>query len=85
MASSPSPVLGRLVGPYRILDEIGSGGMGTVYRAKVEGKVADLPKDTVVALKIVHPHLLKVHGFFKRFLREGEVGKCHRSANVVQT
>ena len=38
---------GRDVGPYRVLDEIGGGGMGTVYRAEVVGRVGDLEPGAV--------------------------------------
>ncbi len=45
---SPMPSLeGRMVGPYRILEEIGHGGMGAVYRAERD----DVDKQ--VALKLV--------------------------------
>ena len=37
------------------------------------------------ALKIVHPHLLDTPGFFKRFLREAEIGKTVVHPNVVRT
>jgi tetratricopeptide (TPR) repeat protein len=51
--------------------------MGKVYRATgPEGPVA---------LKIVHPHLLETPGFFKRFLREAEIGRRVEHANVVRT
>jgi serine/threonine protein kinase/tetratricopeptide (TPR) repeat protein len=65
------------LGPYRILSELGTGGMGTVYRA--EGPNGD------VAVKVLHPHLLRSPGFFKRFLREAEIGKKVRHENVVRT
>jgi len=76
---------GKEVGPYRVIDEIGAGGMGTVYLAEVVGRVADLEPGTTVALKVVHPHLLRTQGYFKRFLREGEIGKRVRHPNVVAT
>jgi serine/threonine protein kinase/tetratricopeptide (TPR) repeat protein len=70
-------VIGQQLGPYTIEAELGSGGMGTVYRAQ--------GPDGTVALKVVHPHLLATPGFFKRFLREAEIGKAVRHENVVRT
>ncbi|MHC4974855.1 MAG: serine/threonine protein kinase [Planctomycetota bacterium] len=70
-------MIDQTLGPYTIEAELGSGGMGRVYRAAgPEGPVA---------LKIVHPHLLETPGFFKRFLREAEIGKKVRHENVVRT
>ncbi len=37
-----------------------------------------------VALKVIHPHLLETPGFFKRFLREAEIGKAVEQDNVVR-
>ncbi len=68
------------IGPYRVLERIGSGGMGTVYAAVR----ADDP-DITVALKVVHPHLLARPGFFKRFLREAQMGRRVEHENVVRT
>ncbi len=76
---------GAEVGRYRVIAEIGAGGMGAVYRAEVTERVAGLEVGQIVALKVVHPHLLNIPGFFKRFLREGEVGKRIRHPNVVAT
>jgi len=74
------PWLGGTIAGKYVLDElVGVGGMGRVYRA--EQKVLN----RTVAVKIIHPHLLKMQGFFKRFLREGEVGKKIRHPNVVAT
>ena len=73
------------VGGYRLVREIGSGGMGTVYLAEATRKTSRLERDTKVALKIVHPHLLKTPGFFKRFQREAEAGRAVRHPNVVRT
>jgi serine/threonine-protein kinase len=68
---------GADLGPYRIDRELGSGGMGKVYAAT--------GADGAVALKIVHPHLLEMPGFFKRFLREAQLGQSIRHENVVRT
>ncbi|MHC4973898.1 MAG: serine/threonine-protein kinase [Planctomycetota bacterium] len=73
------------LGPYRLQDELGSGGMGTVYLAKTVGDAPGLDQGQRVALKLVHPQLLSTPGFFKRFLREAEVGKRIRHENVVRT
>src|SRR5262245_51681088 len=76
---------GELLGPYRLHRELGSGGMGSVYLAAVEGDAPGLAQGTKVAVKVVHPHLLATPGFFKRFLREAEIGKAVRHENVVRT
>ncbi len=78
-------MIGQRLGPYRIDRELGSGGMGTVYAAVVEGRCPGLATGTHVALKVVHPHLLETPGFFKRFLREAEIGKAVVHENVVRT
>jgi serine/threonine protein kinase len=41
--------------------------------------------DGVVALKVVHPHLLETPGFFERFMREAHIGQSVLHANVVRT
>jgi tetratricopeptide (TPR) repeat protein len=73
------------LGPYRLDRELGAGGMGKVWRAEVVGRVAGLDAGRAVALKLVHPHLLETPGFFKRFLREAEIGKAIVHENVVRT
>jgi serine/threonine protein kinase/predicted ATPase len=73
------------LGPYRLDRELGAGGMGKVFAARVEGRVPGLDVGAVVALKVVHPHLLETPGFFKRFLREAEIGESVVHENVVRT
>jgi serine/threonine protein kinase/tetratricopeptide (TPR) repeat protein len=73
------------IGPYRLVRELGSGGMGRVYHAVCERRVAGLHEGEDVALKVVHAHLVETEGFFKRFLREAEIGKKVRHPNVVRT
>jgi len=45
----PSPAIGLMLGPYRLLAEIGSGGMGTVFLAER----ADAEFDRQVAIKLI--------------------------------
>ncbi len=78
-------MLGESLGPYRIEKELGSGGMGKVYAATVTGRCPGLEDGARVALKVVHPHLLEQEGFFRRFLREAEIGASVHHPNVVRT
>jgi eukaryotic-like serine/threonine-protein kinase len=50
-ASSAARLIGKAVGPWRILDVVGSGGMGVVYRAER----ADAAFRRHAALKVVRP------------------------------
>lgn len=54
------------LGKYRILEEIGRGGFGAVYRA------VDTTLDRMVALKVLAPHLVWHPEFVERFRREGQ-------------
>jgi len=64
MASSPGPIAGRTLGHYRILEQIGAGGMGVVYRAHDERLERD------VALKVLPPGVLADESARKRFRTE---------------
>ncbi len=76
---------GERIGHFVLEAELGSGGMGKVYRARVGGRVPGLAEGETVALKILHPHLLERPGCFRRFLREAEAGQTVRHPNVVRT
>jgi tetratricopeptide (TPR) repeat protein len=75
--STAAWLVGRTLGRWRLVSVLGSGGMGTVFLAE-DGT-------TRAAVKVVHEHLLARRGFFKRFLREAEIGRHVRHANVVAT
>jgi eukaryotic-like serine/threonine-protein kinase len=49
---------------YRIINELGAGGMGTVYKAE------DLLMGRIIALKVVSPHLTAKASVVARFRRE---------------
>ena len=56
----------RKLEKYEVLDEIGHGGMATVYRAR------DSSLDRFVALKVLHPHLQRTTEARARFTREAK-------------
>ena len=68
---------GERVGPYEIVEPLGSGGMGTVYRAEH----AVLRRR--VALKVLSDHLLSDPAFVQRFEREGRALAQLRHPHVV--
>lgn len=59
------------IGRYEVKDKVGSGGMATVYRA-VQTGIGGFK--SLVAIKILHPHLAQDPQFKKMFLEEARVG-----------
>ncbi|HET9452430.1 MAG TPA: serine/threonine-protein kinase, partial [Aggregicoccus sp.] len=77
---SADPLIGRtLNGRFSILEPLGVGGMGKVYRA------LQAPLERVVALKVLNPSLATSRdpGFQKRFLREASLTSKLRHPNTV--
>jgi serine/threonine-protein kinase len=68
----------RLAGRYEILALVGSGGMGTVYRAR------DTELDEIVALKVMRPELLATPGILERFRREAKLARRVTHRNVAR-
>jgi serine/threonine protein kinase len=62
---------------YELLQEIGAGGFGRVYR------VRDLALERMVALKVLHPHLTDDPGGVERFRREAQFAARAIHPNMV--
>ncbi len=78
------PVPARL-GSYRVLGELGAGGMGRVVRARhiEEGWAAKQGGD--VAIKLIHPHLASDPSFRARFISEADLGRRVQHPSLVPT
>jgi tetratricopeptide (TPR) repeat protein len=61
------PVIGALLGHYRLLEQVGKGGMGVVFRARDERLERD------VAVKVLPPGTFPDENSRKRFRREARV------------
>lgn len=72
------PVVGETFGRYRLLEQLGAGGMGVVYAA------LDQVLNRKVALKVVLPHHAADPEFRSRFAREAETQARLDSAHVVR-
>src|SRR5690349_18446880 len=57
-------LVGHNLGPYRVLEQIGAGGMATVYKAY------HAAMDRYVAIKVLPQHLARDANFRARFQRE---------------
>jgi serine/threonine protein kinase/Tol biopolymer transport system component len=67
---------GHILSHYRILDKLGEGGMGVVYKAE------DTRLDRTVALKFLAPHLLESDEHKQRFLREAKAAASLDHPNI---
>lgn len=70
-------VPGANIGPYRILEQLGQGGMATVYKAY------HAALDRYVAIKVLHQAFLEDSSFQARFLREARVVAKLEHPNIV--
>lgn len=78
MTTLTDPLLGQILDDrYRIDDPVARGGMAMVYKG------TDLRLDRVVALKVMHRHLLDDEGFVERFQREARSAAHLIHPNVV--
>jgi dienelactone hydrolase/predicted Ser/Thr protein kinase len=77
--ATPLPVIAKdklIAGTYRIIEEIGHGGMGVVYKAE------DLKLKRQVALKFLPPHLMDLPELKERFLIEAQAAAALNHPNI---
>ncbi|MFH2000890.1 MAG: protein kinase, partial [Planctomycetota bacterium] len=73
----PALKSGRFLGDFRILSEIGRGGMGVVYEAQ------QVSLNRKVALKVLPEHLSFSEQAIKKFQREAEAGGRQQHPGIV--
>ena len=72
-----TPAVGAVLGHYRLLEEVGKGGMGVVFRAR------DEQLDREVAVKVLPPGTFPDEDARKRFLREARIVAKLNHPNVA--
>ncbi len=70
-------MIGQKIQNYNVEELLGEGGMGTVYRA------TDTLLQRSVAVKILHPHLVRDTTFFERFRNEAILSAKLNHSNVA--
>lgn len=68
---------GKTVSHYQVLDQVGQGGMGVVYRAK------DQKLDRIVAIKFLPSHLASSEESKKRFMQEAKAAASLNHPNIM--
>jgi eukaryotic-like serine/threonine-protein kinase len=79
-AAPPIVSVGAMLGPYRLMAELGSGGMATVYLAAHETDKGERK----LALKVLHEHLARDREHVNAFLDEGRIGLLLRHPAVCK-
>jgi tetratricopeptide (TPR) repeat protein len=69
-------MIGKTISHYKILEEIGHGGMGEVYLAE------DTKLKRKVALKFLHPDITRDEEIKKRFIHEAQIASTLEHTNI---
>jgi len=70
-------VVGETIGPYEVLSELGSGGMGTVYLAQ------DVRLGRKIALKLLPPQFTNDKDRLRRFQQEARAASALNHPNIL--
>jgi serine/threonine-protein kinase len=73
-----SELVGEEIPGYELLEKLGQGAMGTVYKAR------QLSMNRLVAVKMLHPRFAANPDFFKRLTREAHIAAKLSHNNIVQ-
>ncbi|MCO5167268.1 MAG: bifunctional serine/threonine-protein kinase/formylglycine-generating enzyme family protein [Planctomycetes bacterium] len=77
--AAPGELVGRTIASrYRVLEKVGEGGMGTVYKAE------HCLMEKIVALKVLNPGLISSKPSLERFRREIRAASKFQHKHVIQ-